>query len=69
MNKYQKQLVKEIKNYIKDKKYTETKKAFRRIKRFLKCSIKYSWCSPCEDCDNPRCSSQFNVLAYCSDRR
>lgn len=62
MNKYQKRLHKEIKEFVANKnlKYKDVRKAF-------KVRAKYQLFSPCEDCDNRYCKKFTNKIAHCKD--
>lgn len=66
MNKYQRQLAKEAKQLIRSQySFLGFVAARRRIRFFIKHQIY----SPCEDCDNPNCSSPKNKLFYCRYNR
>ena len=67
MNRYQKQVSKEIKTIMKWDRfgrmtYKQARKIWQRKKR-------WSWCSPCEDCDNYMCEKPKMAIAYCPERR
>jgi len=66
MNNYQKRIHIEVLDALK--KYKD-QYSYRQLRRSLKANIKFSYFSPCENCDNPWCKRKPNKLGYCSKNR
>ena len=62
MNKYQKQISKEVKNFIKDNK---SNKPFREIRRILKRNDAKTEFTLCNCCYQVKCNLTKNKLFYC----
>lgn len=64
MNRYQKRLNKEVKNFIRDKKTVES---FKKIRMILKSNDAKTEFSLCNCCYQPFCNLTKNKLFYCKD--
>lgn len=66
MNKYQKQLHREIKGYMKRFYIEEDEYSYQR--HMLKKMIKYSLGNKCDNCEAPTCDKVKNKIIWCKDR-
>lgn len=64
MNKYQKRLHKEVKEFASNKNLE-----YKIARKVLKFGIKINPFLPCEDCDNCYCTKKKNKIVYCKDNR
>lgn len=64
MNRYQKQLNKEVKHFIKDKNPRES---FNKIRTLLKSNDAKTEFSLCNCCYQPCCNLTKNKLFYCKN--
>lgn len=63
MNKYQRQISKEVKSYMNY--YEIDKKEYPRVKWILKNFTGYKNSSPCSDCDNGYCGFEKSKIVWC----
>ena len=67
MNKYQKRLHKEIKNYMEY--YYIYREEYAKVKFILKNFTNYTSEKPCSNCcNNLKCSKVKNKIIWCEDR-